>query len=157
MILGVLGQSYHPLTETLLGRVAIQQYQSDGFIDNKYLNKEDTNNRDELTVRGKLRWLATDNISFDLSLFYADIDNGYDAFSLDNNRNTLSDEPGEDCQERAVSIKAVWEMQAGVTLETVLAYQDSDLKYGYDEDWALSAFIPGNIIRWITMCATVIS
>ena len=132
-----------PLTETLLGRVAIQQYQSDGFIDNKYLNKEDTNNRDELTVRGKLRWLATDNISFDLSLFYADIDNGYDAFSLDNNRNTLSDEPGEDCQEStAVSIKAVWEMQAGVTLETVLAYQDSDLKYGYDEDWSFVGIHP---------------
>ncbi len=132
-----------PISPDLLGRFAVQQYQSDGFIDNDYLNREDTNDRDELTVRGKLRWLASDNLSFDFSLFYADLDNGYDAFSLDRNRNTLSDEPGQDRQEStAVSLGATWESAAGFNLEASLVYQESDLEYGYDEDWAFVGIHP---------------
>ena len=45
-----------PLLDTLDGRLAIQQYKSDGYINNRYLNRDNTNNFDELTMRGKLRW-----------------------------------------------------------------------------------------------------
>lgn len=133
-----------PLSQSLLGRIAVQEYQSDGFIDNEHLNREDTNDRDELTLRGKLRWLASEDLTLDLSLFHSDIDNGYDAFSLDNNRNTLSDEPGRDRQETtAVSIQSTWETDAGFVLESTLAFHDSDLEYGFDEDWAFTDLCEG--------------
>lgn len=133
-----------PLSDSLLGRIAVQQYESDGFIDNKYLGREDTSDRDELTARAKLRWLASDDLTVDLLLFHADIDNGYDAFSLDRNRNTLSDQPGSDRQETtAVSIQSSWETAAGVTLETALSFHNSDLEYGYDEDWAYPGLCEG--------------
>lgn len=132
-----------PLTNQLLGRVAIQRYRSDGFIDNEFLNREDTNNRDELTLRGKLRWLASEDLTLDLTLLHVDIDNGYDGFSLDNNRNTLSDEPGQDRQETtAVALKSSWSGNDDYVLEATLTYSDTDTEYGYDEDWAFVGIHP---------------
>ena len=40
------------------GRLAVQQYDSDGYVRNHFLNRDDTNNYDELTMRGKLHWQA---------------------------------------------------------------------------------------------------
>ncbi|MDH4106312.1 MAG: TonB-dependent receptor plug domain-containing protein, partial [Gammaproteobacteria bacterium] len=37
-------------------RFAAQQFKSDGFVHNAYLDRNDTNGRDETTVRGKVRW-----------------------------------------------------------------------------------------------------
>ena len=42
-----------PLREDLLYRLAAQQFNSDGYTDNKYLDEEDTEERDELTLRGR--------------------------------------------------------------------------------------------------------
>ncbi|WP_372737789.1 TonB-dependent receptor, partial [Neptunomonas sp.] len=95
-----------------------------------------TNNIDETLFRGKLRIEASDYHMIDLTAFYANIDNGYDAFSLDNTRTTLSDEPGHDRQETsAFAAKSTWTGHDAFTLETSLSYSDSDLEYGYDEDW----------------------
>lgn len=125
-----------PLTEGLLGRLAVQQNTSDGYIDNDFLGRENTNNRDELTARSKLRWLASDELAVDITGLYIDIDNGYDAFSLDNNRHTLSDQPGEDTQETtAIAISSTWTGSEAFTLKTIATWSDSNLGYGYDEDW----------------------
>ncbi|MEH6911201.1 MAG: hypothetical protein V7459_11485 [Oceanicoccus sp.] len=40
-------------------RASIQQYKSDGYVDNTFLDKDDTNDFDEFTLRAKLRWLAS--------------------------------------------------------------------------------------------------
>ena len=87
-----------PATDTVNYRLAANQYKSDGFIDNTYLAKDNTNNRDETTVRGKISIEASQELTIDLAAFYFDFDNGYDAFSLDNTRETLSDQPGVDRQ-----------------------------------------------------------
>jgi outer membrane receptor protein involved in Fe transport len=86
------------LNDQWLYRAAIGKTASDGFIKNTTLNKKDTNNIDELTSRLKLRYLAADNLTIDFTALHLDIDNGYDAFSLDENRNTMSDQPGHDRQ-----------------------------------------------------------
>uniref|UniRef100_UPI00356B424D TonB-dependent receptor n=1 Tax=Neptunomonas sp. TaxID=1971898 RepID=UPI00356B424D len=97
----------------------------------------------ETLFRGKLRIEASDYHMIDLTAFYANIDNGYDAFSLDNTRTTLSDEPGHDRQETsAFAAKSTWTGHDAFTLETSLSYSDSDLEYGYDEDWAYDGFHP---------------
>ena len=131
------------LSETVLGRLAVQQFKGDGYIENTFLNRDNTNNFDELTARGKLRWLASNDLTADLTLFYADIDNGYDAFSLDNDRNTRSDEPGQDRQETyAAALKLAYAGNDRVAFEGQVAFSDSDLEYGFDEDWTFTGFDP---------------
>lgn len=117
-------------------RAAIGKTTSDGFIKNTTLNKRDTNNVDELTSRIKLRWLKSEDLSVDFTALHLDIDNGYDAFSLDENRNTMSDQPGHDRQKStAFAINSYWDKSAAVTINTILTSNRTDTEYGYDEDW----------------------
>ena len=126
-----------PLADRLLGRIAVRQNNSDGYIRNDYLGRDDTNNRDEFSLRGKLRWLGKGDTFADLTVFYVDIENGYDAFSLDNNRRTLSDEPGSDQQQSlSVAGKSYWQINPSLALETILSWSDADTQYSYDEDWS---------------------
>lgn len=132
-----------PLTDTLRGRLALRQYSDDGFIDNVYLDRSDTGERDELSVRGRLEWAPSDRLDLELSAAYLDVDNGYDAFSLDNDRNTRSDEPGRDAQESAfVSLGAHWALSDAVVVQAVLGHAASETDYGYDEDWTYVGFHP---------------
>jgi len=126
-----------PASEQVNYRLGVEQYNSDGFIKNTFLKREDTNNRDELTVRGKLAITASNELTIDLSAFYFNFDNGYDAFSLDNNRNTMSDQPGFDQQKTsAFASKFIYTGIRTHDLITTFTYADSELGYGYDEDWA---------------------
>ena len=130
-----------PANNTVNYRFVANQYSSDGFIDNTYLNKSDTNNRDETSLRGKLSIQANKELTIDLTAFYFDFDNGYDAFSLDNTpqgkRETLSDEPGVDQQATsALSAKFTYQGFDNFTLIALASHADTDLIYGYDEDWA---------------------
>ncbi|WNC66824.1 TonB-dependent receptor [Thalassotalea nanhaiensis] len=138
-----------PASDKLGYRLAVEQFQSDGFIENTYLDKEDTNNKDELTVRTKLKYQASDDLTLDMTVFYLDFDNGYDAFSLDNTRNTLSDEPGFDTQETiATSVKATYTGLESIDVVSILSYADSDLGYGYDEDWSNPELCIENDCPW---------
>ncbi|XOV78497.1 MAG: TonB-dependent receptor [Aestuariibacter sp.] len=130
------------LTDKLNFRAAVQQYQSDGYIDNLFLNRDDTDDIDELSARLKLRYLASDNVTFDFALHAFDIDNGFDAFSLDNTRQTLSDQPGFDRQDTlALSGKVLWQLDS-VDVIGALTHSNSDIDYGYDEDWTFDGFHP---------------
>jgi iron complex outermembrane receptor protein len=131
-----------PLNDQLLYRLAAQQYNSDGYQENDFSGDDDTSDRDETTVRARLRWLASDRHSLDLDINYIDIDNGYDVFSLDNSRHTLSDQPGRDRQEStAVSLHGNSEFSL-FQLQTRLSYAATDSDYSYDEDWTFVGFHP---------------
>ena len=130
-----------PASDDVNYRFAINKHVSDGYMENTYLNTDDTNNRDELNIRGKLSIAATNNLTIDLTGFYFDFDNGYDAFSLDNTRTIYSDEPGFDDQEtKALAAKFTYQGFDGFTLVSILSAADSDLAYGYDEDWAFGQY-----------------
>ncbi len=132
-----------PLTDSLQGRIAVQQYESDGYVHNDYLNRDNTNNYDELTLRGKLRWQPNDDTVVDFTGGYIDVGNGYDAFSLDNKRDTISDQPGKDDQKsRYGSVIATFSQPQSFQIETIFAHADSDIEYGYDEDWTYVGFDP---------------
>ena len=79
-------------------RLAAQRYQSDGFRQNVFLGRAATNGYDESTVRGKVAWDPLPQLHAALTLLYADLDNGYDAWSVDNTRITRSNQPGRDAQ-----------------------------------------------------------
>ncbi|MCZ6854622.1 MAG: TonB-dependent receptor, partial [Gammaproteobacteria bacterium] len=118
-------------------------YRDDGFMHNKFLSRDDTNDHDEMTVRGKLAWVPDDKTALMFTFGMVDVDSGYDAFSLDNNRNTASDEPGDDVQDSTyASLRLSRDLSSGLTIEGVIGYSDSDIDYGYDEDWAFVGFHP---------------
>lgn len=126
----------------LLYRIAAQQHQSRGFINNNHLNSKKTNNQDELTLRGKLRWFVFDALTLDMQLGHINVDNGYDAFSLENTRATLSDEPGRDAQKSSQGgFRLVWDSDRS-KLNIIANISDSNIDYRYDEDWVFDGFHP---------------
>ena len=130
-----------PLNQGTAIRIALEQQQSDGYYTNDFLSRDDTNARDEQSVIAKVRHeLAQGRI--DWVTRFSDFDNGYDAFSLDNTRQTLSDEPGRDAH-RMVAHGVTWHQTLGAhQLEMHIDRVRSDLSYGYDEDWAFPDIHP---------------
>ena len=132
-----------PVGEGVRGRLAARVDRADGFIENDYLNADDTDNTDETTVRGRLSWDADASTVIDLSAGYIDADNGYDAFSLDNVRTTLADEPGHDRQRTVYGSGGVtWSGNPAFTVHGHVGAADSDIAYGYDADWVFVGFHP---------------
>ena len=130
------------LAKELLYRLAVNQFHSDGYMKNDYLGRDNTNGRDETTLRGKLRWRPSDRDTIDLTALYIDIDNGYDAFSLDNSRHTLSDQPGSDKQD-STALGIEWRRELDeLTLETAVTGATTATSYGYDEDWSYVGIAP---------------
>jgi iron complex outermembrane recepter protein len=123
-------------------RLAVQQYTSDGFYHNAYLARSNTDNRDELTLRGKWRYEPNEDWRVDLTLLRAQIDNGYDAFAIDNSRTTESDNPSVDRQySTGLSARSTYTGLGPATLTTIATYADTKVNYGYDGDW-------GNPVLW---------
>jgi iron complex outermembrane recepter protein len=117
-------------------RLAVQKYTSDGFYHNAYLDRSDTDNRDELTVRGKWLFKPNDAWRVDLTVLRAQIDNGYDAFAIDNSRTTESDNPGVDRQySTGLSARSTYSGWEAATLTTIATYADTKVNYGFDGDW----------------------
>ena len=138
---GALGGS---LSSAANYRLAIQNHTSDGYISNEFLSRDDTDNIDEITMRSVIDWQIKDDVQAKLTLFHVDIDNGYDAFSLDNTRTTLSDNPGHDRQKSsAFALETTWQNNDHFDVVSRLSFVDSDLEYGYDEDWAFPAICAG--------------
>jgi outer membrane receptor protein involved in Fe transport len=124
------------IKDTLLGRLAIKKHTADGYIENDYLNRSNTQNQDELSARGKLKWLVDSDLTLDLTLMHFNIDNGYDAFSFDNDRTTTTDEPGKDTlKSDAFALKSTWKANPKTILETTLTHSNSNSLYSYDDDW----------------------
>jgi outer membrane receptor protein involved in Fe transport len=132
-----------PLGETLNGRIALQRERSDGWVHNDHLGRDDTSDIDETTARARMRWTPDPDVAVDAVLGRIDVDNGYDAFSLDNHRDTKSDAPGRDEQESVYgSLRGVFSGVDAVDVEAIAALADSDVAYGYDEDWVFEGFHP---------------
>lgn len=127
--------------ESLTFRYSLYQQNSDGFRKNKHLNRDDTNERDEFNTRLKLSWKPASDWTWDGTLFYADANNGYDEWSLDNTGFTVfSDQPGRDEQEsKAASIRGTWDGLPDAKLSTISTYTATDSLYSYDGDWSNQA------------------
>ncbi|MDA1290536.1 MAG: TonB-dependent receptor [Proteobacteria bacterium] len=131
-----------PVTESVSARLAVGSHRSDGYYENSFLRTKRNNSQDEQSIRGKLSAEMSANWQLDLSLSHVDIDNGYDAFTLDNSRTTLSDEPGRDQQESlALSIDSSWQLD-NFDVKLIVGLADSDMEYGYDEDWTFAGIHP---------------
>lgn len=133
------------LSNSAVARISVQQYQSDGFMENTFLNRDDTQSRDETTVRLNADWDVNENWSTQFTLHHFDVDNGYDAFSLDLNRQTLSDTPGEDTlKSTAGRVLATYHKSQEYFLELSVSFLEADEVYSFDEDWAYEGIRPGS-------------
>lgn len=123
------------LTDDTSARISYFRRKSDGYVDNLYLN-EPTQNQDEQVARLKLNSQLSTHLNTEFNFHYIDIDNGYDAFTLDNSRNSVADEPGEDKQQSyAVGINNTYTGFDAFDVSLNLSAIDTELLYSFDEDW----------------------
>ncbi|MFN4896763.1 MAG: TonB-dependent receptor [Pseudomonadota bacterium] len=114
---------------------------SDGFRDNVFLGRDDTNQRDESVARLKLRYRPSANLSFDLALMGVEFNNGYDVFAIDNSFTTQTDKPGQDdTSARAASFKITSKVANDVTLESISSIARTSIDYSFDGDWGNNPF-----------------
>jgi outer membrane receptor protein involved in Fe transport len=117
-------------------RFSAQKHESNGFRSNSYLGREDTNGRDESSLRLRLRYQQSPTLEGNLTLLYTEIDNGYDAFALDNSYQMLSDKPGRDAQKSiGASLRLEWSGADFMTLTSITTLADSDINFSFDADW----------------------
>ena len=122
-------------------RLALYSSSEDGQINNRYLNRDDTAGRDEQLLRltGRLQPQPLTDISFTAQ--WVETDNGYDAWSLDDARTTVSDQPGSDDLSHALlSVNVAHTHFSGAISEIILSHSQSDTDYGYDADWVSESF-----------------
>ncbi|MCY3789557.1 MAG: TonB-dependent receptor [Gemmatimonadetes bacterium] len=128
-----------PVGSDLALRVGYENGRSNGFRSNAFLDADDTNGRREQLLRAKVGWTPAAGPEVLGTFFWADMDNGYDAWVPDNNEDltTYSDKPGKDRQQTTgASLKSTWGLGAsGVELVTITAFSRSELEHSYDGDW----------------------
>jgi outer membrane receptor protein involved in Fe transport len=117
-------------------RLAAERYFTNGYYNNVYLNRDDTNREDEYTYRAKWLYTPSDRLRVELTAMQVNIDNGYDAFTIDNSRDTESDQPGVDSQHSTgVSLRAHYLFNDALGFTGIATYAKSIIKYSYDGDW----------------------
>jgi outer membrane receptor protein involved in Fe transport len=123
-------------------RLVAGNYRSDGFRRNSFLRRDDTNGYDESSARLRLHAEPFDHLRADVTAMWADLDNGYDAFTIDNSRTTLSDKPGQDAQlVRALAVRLGYDAAATFDVIGRFSFGKSRSVYSYDGDW-------GNDVSW---------
>jgi iron complex outermembrane recepter protein len=117
-------------------RLVAQRERSDGFRRDVFLGRSDTNARDESTYRAKLRWHRGDDLDVKLTGMLVDIDDGYDAFAIDNSFTTRSDQPGRDSQRSAAgALRVEWQALRAARLVSISSYARSNIVSSFDGDW----------------------
>ncbi len=117
-------------------RIAAHHHASDGFRNNAYLGRDDTNRRRETMLRAKLDWEPAPDWYVRFTAMHSDIDNGYDAFAIDNSLTVLSDKPGKDAQQSSgAALRAEWGGSDRVTVTSITTAAYSDIDFSFDADW----------------------
>lgn len=130
-------------------RGAVKQTSSDGYIKNATIGTNDTNNIDEFSLKNLFTFKLTKDLNASLTSYLIDVANGYDAFSLDNNRTTYSEQPGRDTQETSAhALNIEYSGLKLANLNVVASQADSDMLYSYDEDWASAEICDGLTDCW---------
>ena len=128
-----------PLSEHLAVRAGFHASRSDGFRSNAFLGVDDTNRKRENFARVKVRYLGAGGLELLGTFFRADLNNGYDAWTPDNNEDlvTYSDKPGRDAQlTHAFSLRGAMPLaRLDAELVSITSYAQTDLEHSFDGDW----------------------
>ncbi|WP_085297434.1 TonB-dependent receptor [Cognaticolwellia mytili] len=137
-LIDIAGYSSGAINDKLSYRISLEQHQQNGYRDNTYLSRDDTNAIDEFSGKFKLRYIATDDLTVDFTYLFADNDNGFDAWTLDNNGfNTITDDPGVDKQKsHGSALKFTYDGLSFAQLTAISSYTTTKHQHAYDGDWA---------------------
>jgi iron complex outermembrane recepter protein len=123
-------------------RLMVLSSRHNGFRENKYLNRDDTNGKNEFMMYYKGKIQSTSNIITNFAVLKSMAKNGYDAWSPDNKRVSYADQPGVDHQDLdGFSANTIWTPSGDHLLKISYAQTQSKMVYSYDSDW-------GNNIYW---------
>jgi len=131
-----------PLGDMLAFRLAWGDGSSDGFRTNTFLDKTNTNGRKENYIREKLLFQPNKNFQTILTAFRAILDNKYDVWAPDNNKDliTYSNQQGIDSQEtNAYSLKTQY-TKGKMDASFIISNSNTDLIHAYDGDWGNDDF-----------------
>ncbi|MGH6884759.1 MAG: TonB-dependent receptor, partial [Geminicoccales bacterium] len=157
-----------PLAETLSGRVTAGMRSMGGYLDNQFDGAEDVNDEEDVSVRGSLRWVPTDDLEFDFTATYGEGEDGcgdcshissvYDrtdpdrfleigAGLVDFNDTTqttnMSFLGGYDREDLTVSLNTTWSLP-NVTMTSITGYGYIDAVLDGDSNGpSVGSFIPG--------------
>lgn len=131
-----------PLSSSVDYRLAAEKYRSDGYTYNAYEHRNTVDKRAESTVRGKLKIDPGGNWSSLITAAEVDINDGYDAWSLNNSGVTLSDHPGKDTQKTKYAVDDTTWTFTPFNLRMIASIANSYMVYGYDEDWTYVGYAP---------------
>ena len=135
--LGLVGNA--KIIRGLSIRVSGLKNYSDGFRENISKNTTNSNKRDELLLRTKLKYQPNEKLVLVGTAMIANLDNGYDAWAPDNNQDfkTYSNQQGQDSQKStAFSLRANLGLSERMDLTSITSYSETDLVHSYDGDWA---------------------
>mgnify|MGYP001171587848 FL=1 len=118
-------------------RLAINKHNSDGFRKNFTRKVEDSNKRDELNTRLRLKYETDGNWKFESALAYNKIKNGYDEWSANNTKFiTQSNTLGVDnIKAYAGSFKSIFSNGNNIKFTSLSSITKSDHLNSYDGDW----------------------
>jgi len=135
--------------DRLTWRATAQHARSDGFRRNDFLGEDDSNGRDELTLRTRLRWQDGAGRQLDLVAMHVDLDNGYDAWSPGGGQVTYSDEPGRDAQtSNAVALRYTGVAGDDWQLTGIATVAETDMDFAFDADWGNDALWAPHVYRY---------
>jgi len=139
--LGLVGNK--KIIRGLSFRVTGMKNYLDGFRENISKNTTNSNKRDELLLRAKLKYQPNEKLVLVGTVMVANLDNGYDAWAPDNNQNftTYTNDQGQDSQKsKAFSLRANLVLSDRITLTSITSFSETDLTHSYDGDWADDAY-----------------
>ncbi|HUL82392.1 MAG TPA: TonB-dependent receptor [Gammaproteobacteria bacterium] len=129
-----------PLGDKAGFRVSVHDFQENGFRHNVFLNRDDTYGRDELGFHGKVNWKPSERVSVDFAGLYIDVDNGYDAWAIDNGLNTYSDKPGRDAQRSSAGSIRVQARLDKIDIVSITGIASTHATFSFDADWGNDAY-----------------
>tara|TARA_B100002052_G_C15867849_1_gene593193 strand:- start:5 stop:2365 length:2361 start_codon:yes stop_codon:yes gene_type:complete len=136
-----------PINYNFLVRISGQMHSQNGFRYNTFSNSDSTNMKNESFYRAKVHWLMNDFLKFKYTYFNSHINNNYDVWSPDNNKDylTYTDRHGKDSLSTiANSLVLDFDLINKIKLEGYYKYTNTvhDIIYSYDGDW-------GNDAMWL--------
>ena len=136
---GFSGLVNYKIIQNLFLRICSSYNYSNGFRKNNYLKIENSNKKDELSVRAKLLFTPSKHFNLLGTVILSDLKNGYDAWAPDNNDRyiTYSDAEGEDSQNvNAGSLRLHYQLPNSYFIKAISSYSTTKLVHSYDGDWA---------------------
>ena len=126
----------YPISKRIFVNTTHTINKSDGYVKNRYLDDQNSNEIDETLSKIKLLFKYNENIQSLLTHYYIKLNNEYDAWTIDNNGfNTQSDFQGKDIHKTdATSLKTIFRLNK-FKITSISSYSLNNLVYTYDGDW----------------------